>query len=314
MPPGRWFQAGDSIKELRVLRWAEVLAYLGVFTALVAAGFGMPIPEELPIVGAGALVGHNASVPRVPPEASALLTAAPHAGFPAGVPWGGLVKAAAYYPPLKVRWWLMLPICILGVVISDGFLYGIGRLGGERVLEFSWIKRFLPRDRLLEIERNFHERGVLILLFARVLPGIRAPIFITAGIMKLSLRRFLLADGIYAIPGVSLLFFLAYWFTDHFVALVHRVDSVRPILVVAVIAAVGGYMLFHFLNRPMSTGDPKELPLIGDQVAARLGKSGVHDAAAVRELLPPRDLDAGPATVPAACSERREKEPGDPGA
>ena len=44
---------------------------------------------------------------------------------------------------------------------------------------------------------------MLILLFARILPGIRSPIFLTAGIMKLSWQRFLLADGIYAVPGVS---------------------------------------------------------------------------------------------------------------
>ena len=220
-----------------MFHWGEILAYLGVFAALVAAGFGMPIPEELPIVGAGALVGHSASAPRVPPEATGVLAAAPQAGFPAGVPWAALVKAHEHQPPLRIRWWIMLPVCILGVVISDGFLYGIGRIWGVHVLDFAWI------------------------------------------------RRFLLADGIYAIPGVSLLFFLAYWFTDHFVELVKKVDSVRPILVVAVIAAVAGYFAYHFLNRPVMTGDPKELPIIGEQVAAHLGKSGVHDAAAVREQL-----------------------------
>src|SRR6476620_80750 len=32
--------------------------YIGVFAALLAAGFGLPIPEELPVLTAGVLVGH----------------------------------------------------------------------------------------------------------------------------------------------------------------------------------------------------------------------------------------------------------------
>lgn len=237
-----------------MLQWTDVAQYLITFALLVAAGFGFPIPEEAPIITGGIMVGHDQSL----------------------------------------RWWIMLPVCILGVVISDGCLYGIGWFWGEKVLEVRWMSRILPRERLVQIQRNFQERGVLILLFARMLPGIRAPIFITAGIMKLSFRKFLLADGIYAIPGVSLLFFLAFWFTDQFKEVMMKVDSIRPIVIVAVIAAVGGYFVYHFLNRPVSTGDPKELPLIGDQVAARLGKSGVRDMSAVRDLLPPAE-DSGAA-------------------
>ncbi len=282
-----------------MFRWAEILWYVTIFVSLVAAGFGAPIPEEAPIVTAGVLVGHSESAPPVPPEALGVFTANPQVGFPASVPWTGLANAQAAKRPLALRWWIMLPLCILGVVISDGLLYGIGRHWGVRVLDFPWMQRLLPRERLFEIERNFQERGVLILLFARMLPGIRAPIFLTAGIMKLSLQRFLLADGIYAIPGVSLLFFLSYWFTEQFKKVMDRIDSVRPLIVVAVIAAVGGYFVYHFLNRPVTTGDPKEIPLIGDQVAARLGKSSVHDATAVRDALAARDARAPrPAATP----------------
>ena len=48
-----------------------------------------------------------------------------------------------------------------------------------------------------------------------------------AGIMKLPLPKFILADGIYAIPGVSLLFFLAWWFGDQFRDLLTTVPTDR---------------------------------------------------------------------------------------
>jgi membrane protein DedA with SNARE-associated domain len=222
---------------------ADLYVYVGVFAALVAAGVGFPMPEEIPIVTAGALAGH-----------------------------------AAQDPNRTLHWWLLLPVCILGVVISDGLLYLVGRVFGLGLLKFPLMARLLPPERLRRIQHNFRRYGVLILLFARFLPGIRSPIFLTAGMMRLSWRRFLLADGLYAIPGVSLLFFLAYWFTDQFRDLVERaeadLDRVRPLLIVAAILGIGVYLVVQFLRHPVHTGDPEELPLIGDQVAASIDGDG----------------------------------------
>ena len=50
----------------------------------------------------------------------------------------------------------------------------------------------------------------------------------------------------------------------------HEVQRVRPILVLCAIAAVSCYFLYSFLRRPVTTGDPNEIPLIGQQVAAHI--------------------------------------------
>jgi membrane protein DedA with SNARE-associated domain len=242
---------------------------LGVFAALVAAGVGFPMPEELPIVAAGAACGHSVQDPH-----SAL------------------------------RWWLLLPLCILGVVISDGLLYLMGRIFGLGLLRFPLVSRVLPRERLERIQRNFRRHGVMILLFARLLPGIRSPIFLTAGIMRLSWRRFLLADGLYAIPGVSLLFFLAFWFTDQFRTLVERaetyLDRIRPLLIVAGILGVAVYFLVQFLRKPVHIGDPEELPLIGDQVAASIAD---HDHTDEPETGPAPSANGRDGTAPEPAAQ-----------
>ena len=195
--------------------------YLGIFVGIVSTGIGFPMPEELPVVVGGALAG------------------------------GG-----------HVTWWLMLPVCIVGVIVGDSFLYGIGRLWGPRLLSYNWVKtRLLPPERLAKIEQNFQQYGVRILLFARLTPGIRAPIFFTAGLTRLSVARFLFADGIYAVPGVSLLFFLGYWFTEGMVNLVKgEMETVKHVVIVAVIGAVALYVLYRFLRRPVVTGHPADMP------------------------------------------------------
>jgi membrane protein DedA with SNARE-associated domain len=236
---------------------AAIYAYLGVLVTLLAAGFGLPIPEEIAIVTAGALAGHAASD-----------------------------------PSSRIVWWIMLPTCILGVVASDSCLYIIGRVWGQRLLKSSWVqRRLIPPAKRESIERNFRQYGFWILLGARLLPGIRSPIFIMAGVNRLSLTKFIIADGIYAIPGVSLLFFLSYLFTDQFVEVVRKAESVRPIVVMCVIAVMVGAGIYYFLKHPVATGDPHEVPLIGNQLAHRIESH--HPDGQPKTDNPAKALDSG---------------------
>lgn len=235
--------------------------FLVAFSGLVAAGLGVPIPEELPIVGAGI--------------------------------W------AASDTPVGSWKWLILPVCILGVVISDGLLYGIGRWWGPALLDRPWIKRILSDEKRQKIENNFAKYGVKILLGARLLPGIRSPIFIMAGVLRLDLKRFILADGIYAIPGVSLLFFLSYWFTDQFRDLIEAVEKqvnhLRPILILLALLGVAAYFAWHFWKKPVSTGDPKELPRIIDKVVEKHSPlDSIVERLAPGEKLEPPEKDKNP--------------------
>ena len=234
--------------------WVAFWKYTGVVTTLIAAGFGAPIPEEIPIVTAGAMVGHDAQER--------------YHDLMAGAIGGGPAYVLTPHPTGLTRWWIMLPLCIVGVVVADTVLYAAGRLFGAQLLHSSWFRRrILPDDKRLLIEQNFHNRGVLILLGARFTPGIRTPVFIMSGILRMPLGRFLLADGLYAIPGVNLLFWLAYLFTDQFVEAVEAVDRHRPLVAVAVLSALLGIILYKFLtSRTLSTGDPEQIPLLAKPV------------------------------------------------
>jgi membrane protein DedA with SNARE-associated domain len=309
-----------------VVSTGELWAYAVCFVTLVAAGLGVPAPEELVIGGAGVLAGQrppketiievqdayprlsevvgllavdpHAGFPvtlpwaalvccgnpnkRAAEDAAALLAVNPHAGWPAAVPWAALVRVSVpveqrTIPPshdaFHVRWWVMLPVCIFGVVLSDLILYALGWRFGDKLLNYRWIARMLPRDRRKRTEENFHRYGVSILVFGRLVPGIRAPLFLTAGSMRLPLPRFLLADGLGAVVGNSFFFFLGFWLGDSFKTLAKEAERFRPILIVTVLGLLGVYLLWRFLRHPVSTGDPGEVPLIGPQVASHMDHS-----------------------------------------
>jgi membrane protein DedA with SNARE-associated domain len=214
---------------------------IGTFGSLVVAGIpGVPIPEFLPVMGAGGWLGSH--------------------------------------PGIGLLGWLLLPACILGVVIADCLLYSIGRVFGARLLNYRIFARIMPADKRERIELNFHKYGMKVLLFARLLPSLPSLVSLTAGTMRVRFVQFLLADIVYAIPGISFLFLLAYWFGSQVIQLVKNADAKvhdkvhewQPYLILAGLLAVGGFFLYHFLRRPVSTGDPKEIPIIGEQVAAKI--------------------------------------------
>jgi membrane protein DedA with SNARE-associated domain len=228
------YEATLPAREAIVEEFLKTWGYLGVFVGIIATGLGFPMPEEVPVVIGGGLV-HDTN------------------GF-------------------DYRWWLMLLVCIVGVIVGDSCLYLIGRWWGVKLLDLPLVrKRLLRPERLVSISHNFKEYGVKILLFARLTPGIRAPIFVTAGILKLPWPQFLLADGIYAIPGVSLLFFLGYWFTDSIVDLIKAGESqVRSIVIIVALLGVVAYFIYRHLRKPVVEGSPAEMPPVVGPVTTRL--------------------------------------------
>ena len=297
------FQFGIELLtgDARVLDRAALWIYGTVFFSILATGLGAPFPEELPIVGAGVTCGHNrAELDRSIEQSVAVFAVDPSLPFPANVPWAAISQVPSIIPPepaptVGLKWYVMLPICVLGVVIGDSFLYGIGRIWGTRLVESRWMKRVLPTPKKLAIEKNFHRYGVWVLLFARLLPTIRSPIYIMAGVVRVPVSLFLLADGLYAIPGVSLLFFLGYWLGDQFKDLIQafegKIAAARPILVLLGLAALTAYLVYHFFRHPVATGDPRlEVPVIGEKVAQRTQHSQPAEPA-------PSDT-FGPAPIP----------------
>src|SRR5215207_7797005 len=177
-----------------------VSKYGGVLATLILSGFGLPIPEEIPIVTAGAMVGHDTH--DLDAHRSGLTN--DMAGAVGGGPAAHWAEDRYPGPSGVTRWWIMLPLCIAGAVLSDTIIFLAGRRWGRRLLESKWVqRRLLPPEKAAKIEANFHKHGILILLGARFTPGVRSPVFLMAGVLKMPIQRFLLADALYAIPGIN---------------------------------------------------------------------------------------------------------------
>jgi membrane protein DedA with SNARE-associated domain len=176
-------------------------SYLSIFLVLVLTGSGLPIPEEIPIATAG------------------------------------ILSAVGNLNP-----WLAFVSCLLGAIIGDCVMYVIGYHFGRSVLrEHPWFARFVTPEREIQIEQQFRLHGLKVFFVARFLVGLRSPVYLTAGILRVSFRRFFLIDLFCASIVVGTFFLLAYLFGETVVNWAKRAELGFTIAVVLALIGVGIY-------------------------------------------------------------------------
>jgi len=176
-------------------------SYLAIVVVLILTGAGLPIPEEVPIIAAGILSAHGQLDP-----------------------------------------WLAAASCILGALVGDGVMYWIGRhFGRSFIREHPWWAHFVKPEREVQLEQQINQHGLKVLFVARFLVGVRAPVYLAAGVLRVPFRRFLLIDLFCASTVVSVFFALSYYCST---TIIQRVRQAEVLLTVVVVLAVGVMLLY----------------------------------------------------------------------
>lgn len=151
-----------------------------------------------------------------------------------------IIAAAVLSHEGIVRWWLALPVCLVGVLSGDVALYWIGRHWGEHVFNWRAVRLVLTPEREGWLKAAYRRHALKTVVTARHVMGLRAAAFLTAGIARVPFWKFVVADAGAAGLGVPLGFGLAYFFTDQIKAIVadvHRVERWLALVGLLVVAA-----------------------------------------------------------------------------
>jgi len=187
----------------------QVTPYLVVVGALVLTGMGLPIPEEVFVISAG-IAAHN-----------------------------------GHLEP-----WLALVACLVGALIGDAVMYAIGYHFGHGLLrDRHWFARYMTPERERQVEEMIHKHGFKVFLTARFLVGVRSPVYVTAGILRMPFRRFVLVDSVCATVVVSLFFGLSYVFAEAFQGLWHYIRNAELWLTGGLGVAAAVVVLYFFFRR-----------------------------------------------------------------
>ncbi len=201
--------------------------------------------------------------------------------------------------------------CLVGVLLGDFVVYGLGYYYGERVLSFRLTRQFLTRAREEQLKGYFLRHGFKILIVGRFAVGFRTAAYLTAGILRLPAMKLLAIDLVAATLSTTLMFALGYIFA-------HQIEAVwkgAQHWVVAIAAVlIAGFVLYRYVQGRRKAGravGPKilvspDLPLPPDDLAVRkaLSTSGLHPAVVVdvnthsEPTLNPPPLDPAPPPTP----------------
>ncbi|MEW6527450.1 MAG: DedA family protein [Spirochaetota bacterium] len=101
--------------------------------------------------------------------------------------------------------------CMLGAYSSDIISYCLGRFGMKFILQHKKLARFYPLDKIKTIEYYYQSHGAKTLFFGRFIPfGVRNVIFLTAGLARMKLYKFMLVDLLALSITSTILFTLGY--------------------------------------------------------------------------------------------------------
>jgi len=187
----------------------EHASYLGIILVLIGTGSGLPLPEEVPIIVAG---------------------------------------VAAYHGQLNP--WLALASCFVGALLGDCVMYSIGYHWGHRLLrDHPWMARFLKPEREAHIEEMINQHGWKVFFAARFLVGLRSPVYVTAGILRVPFRRFIVVDLFCAAIVICTFFGLSYYFAEHITGWFHNIRNAEVAISVIVVAAIASVVLYFYVRR-----------------------------------------------------------------
>lgn len=189
--------------------------YFAVFMVLLACGFGLPIPEDITLVAGG-------------------------------------VICCALSSNLDVR--IMLVVSLLGVIVGDGTMFMLGRLLGPKVKTLPFLRRVFTDSVYKKMQEKIHKYGHWVLFVARFLPGLRAPIFMTAGISrKVPYWKFLLMDGTAALISVPIWVYAGYYFAHDLDDLVEWIKHSETVVIGSVAVLVAILSIYFFIKKRRKT-------------------------------------------------------------
>lgn len=128
----------------------------------------------------------------------------------------------------------------VGVMAGDTMLFMIGRKYGRRAFEWKIFRKIFTPKVIAKAEEKIQENARMVCFIARFLPGLRAPVFLTAGVLQVRPIVFFVQDGFAALISVPVWVYLGQWAGNNMDKAIDKAKEFHVYLLIG----VGALILF----------------------------------------------------------------------
>jgi membrane protein DedA with SNARE-associated domain/rhodanese-related sulfurtransferase len=185
----------------------------------------------------------------------------------------------------------------LGAVTSDTMWHELGRRKGVRVLQLLCRISLEPDSCVRRSQVSFTRNGPRVLLVAKFIPGLNAMAAPLSGIIRMGWRRFLLFDTLGALLWVSAFTITGYTFSSDLERVAAKAAYLGEWLLVLLLAAFAGYILWKFYNRRKFLSNLKIARITPEELKEKIDAG---EDILIVDLRHSLDFDANPETIPGA--------------
>ncbi len=141
-----------------------------------------------------------------------------------------------------------LIVVYIGVLITDLFLYFVGKKYGRMVLTHKRFQKILSRERLSYLEKKFNKWGLLVVMFGRHLIGLRAQVILAAGVMRMPFLKFVITDAVSSSFTVAFMVGVGYLGGNSLQVLRKDITRVEHVAIFLGVALLALFFVFRYLR------------------------------------------------------------------
>jgi membrane protein DedA with SNARE-associated domain len=189
---------------------------------------------------------------------------------------------------LHYRYWILIPLCflegpivafvagtlasfgyfdiyVLGAVFfvrdiaMDGFMYVVGRFGGETRFGKWLLKKVgVTSEHLRGIHDLWDKYAGRTMFFSKLSYGLAATFLVVAGLVKLSPKKFFAYGALVTVLQYGVLLVLGYFFGNTFETVSNVLNNIGYVLLAVSIFVTAYYVFTHFMRRRLLKQEAKE--------------------------------------------------------
>ncbi|MHB8620194.1 MAG: DedA family protein [Chloroflexota bacterium] len=186
------------------------------------------------------------------------------AGLPLLLPGDTLIIAAARKVLTPADAVLVILVAALAATIGSSLLYAALRRGGRPLLDRFRRLLHLSDKRITRMEGWFRRHGAVAIVLGRLIPGVRLPTTVMAGLFSVPYRVFAPATAVAALLWSSLYFLVGLLLRREWRAIVEAVtdiDEATAIVVgVVLLALLGGAITWRWGKRRAVENGRRQTP------------------------------------------------------